>query len=92
MRVLQFLKSSNWSEISHNLECAHVQIDLLARSPSGVLSLVEVKSDNGVASLGWKQRARLERVAGVLAEYEPVQLVLALVGPRGDVLLLPVED
>lgn len=69
-----------------------MQVDILARSPSGVLSVIEVKSFNEVAVLGWKQRARLETVAAVLAEVEPVDLLVAVVDRAGFVLLLPVED
>jgi hypothetical protein len=58
---------------------AHVQVDILARSPDGVLTVVEVKMASALAGVSWRQRRRLARVALVLAEYGPVELMVALV-------------
>jgi len=70
---------------------AHVEVDFLARDPSGLLNIVEVKSsgmlNRGVVS--HKQRERLFRVAKVLAEKEPVELVVLVVSQGGDVLKMP---
>lgn len=69
-----------------------MQIDILARAPSGTLTLVEVKMQTalGLAHLPREQRLRLARAASVLAQFEPVQLALALLEP-GRLTLLPVD-
>ena len=76
--------------LAHNCETAHVQVDILARDPSGVLSVVEVKSKSQLAHISFGQRRRLFRAASVLSGFEPVQLVLALYRDGG-LELLPVD-
>lgn len=69
----------------------HVQVDLLARDPLGVLTVVEVKYEGLYqAILSKAQRRRLFRVCAILAQFEPVHLVFARVRPEG-VILTPVD-
>ena len=91
-RARDFLVAEGWSFLAADLECMHVQVDLLFRSPEGILSVVEVKSVRleGGARVSRKQWLRLFRVATVLAEVEPVQMILA--GVRGSqVRITPVD-
>lgn len=69
-----------------------VQLDLLARDPSGLLYIIEVKAQSarGLAHLSYVQRARLIRICGFLAEFEPTELGLVLVEGQ-KVALLPVD-
>lgn len=71
------------------MRCLHVQVDILARAPSGVLTLIEVKTS--VPRIARGQLARLRRVASFLAQFEPVEFRLALAGP-GEVQLLAAEE
>lgn len=91
-RARDFLIAKGWNFLAADIECLHVQVDLLFRSPEGILSVVEVKSvrlEEG-ARVSRKQWSRLFRVAAVLAEVEPVQLILA--GVKGtQVRITPVD-
>jgi Holliday junction resolvase-like predicted endonuclease len=75
------LKSRGWTALYHNVRLLGVQIDLLMRDPRGLLVLVEVKtqSPSRMASLGPTQARRLQRTCGFLAQWEPVEMRLALV-------------
>lgn len=68
-------------------------MDLLARDPSGCLSLVEVKSggawDRGVIS--GAQRARLQRALTALSEDEPAVLAVVVVDGQ-DLELIEAPD
>lgn len=73
------------------MRIARVEVDFLARDPSGLLHIIEVKSsgmlERGIVS--HKQRERLFRVARVLAEKEPVELLVLVVSQGGEVLKMP---
>jgi hypothetical protein len=69
---------------------AHVQVDLLALDPNGIMTVVEVKSHSSMVRLSGQQRNRLMRVGQSLAARGPVQIVFAQVSDR-DVFLLPVD-
>lgn len=84
------LERAGWSVVYHNISVARVQIDLLARSPQGVLTLVEVKMPSVLRRLSVRQRQRLMRAAAVLAEFEPVEMCLASVR-GGELELIPVD-
>jgi Holliday junction resolvase-like predicted endonuclease len=84
------LEKRGWTILGHDVHVAHVQVDILARDPSGLLSIIEVKSQSRMAHLSRSQRTRLLRACSVLAEFERVQLVLALMSLR-DLVLLPVD-
>ncbi len=90
--VADFLKRSGWQVLEHDVEVHHIQVDLLVRSPDGVLTIVEVKMQNafGVAHVTPAQGRRLARVAQFLAEFEPVQMRVAFV-EKQRVSLLPVD-
>jgi Holliday junction resolvase-like predicted endonuclease len=92
-RVCAFLRENGWREIEHNMRCAHVQIDIVARSSEGLLTVIEVKTGSpsgGFAHVSRRQMSRLARVAALLAESEPVEIRLAFV--EGDkVRLLPAD-
>lgn len=88
--VCERLKSSQWKILCHNVSVMHVQVDILARSPSGLLNLIEVKSNTDVLHLSWSQRRRLFRAAAFLSSFEPVELQVAVIR-RGHVTLLPVD-
>lgn len=80
VRVARELEARGWKILFHDVRVWRTQVDLIGRSPSGVLVLVEVKSDSaGRAYLSHSQKARLLRAAQLLAGYEPVELLLALV-------------
>jgi Holliday junction resolvase-like predicted endonuclease len=84
------LARRGWRLIHHDVRVAGVQIDLLARDPKGLLTVVEVKSNSPLVNLSWRQKRRLMCAAQVLAGREPVQLVFARVSGE-DVLVLPVD-
>lgn len=91
-QVCEYLSALGWKVLYHNVQCLGVQVDILARTPKGLLTLVEVKSQSlsGHAHLPLRQHQRLQRVSEHLAEFEPVQLQVAYVeGPR--VRLVPVD-
>jgi Holliday junction resolvase-like predicted endonuclease len=92
LRAERALVSLGWIALYHNIEILGVQVDLLMRSPSGVLSVVEVKTQGrfGMAHLSPAQRRRLFRVVALLSGWEPVELQLALVS-GAKVLVLPVD-
>ena len=90
LRAAEFLKSKGWRILYHDIHIAHVQVDLLALDPGGVLTVVEVKSHSTMVHLTWRQRARLLRVGQCLAAHRPVQIVFAQVSGQ-DVLLVPVD-
>lgn len=73
------------------MRIARVEVDFLARDPSGLLHIIEVKSSGMLARgiVSHKQRERLFRVARVLAEKEPVELLVLVVSQGGRVLKLP---
>ena len=74
------------------MRLTHVQVDILARTPDGLLTIIEVKlqSRRNLARLPRAQLERLLRVADGLACLEPVELKLALV-EGNKVRLLPVD-
>ncbi len=83
----------NWKFHFHDIKILGVQVDLLMRTPQGLLSVVEVKTEqmSGMARLGRSQRSRLLRVCGVLASHEPVEMWFAI--KQGQKLtLLPVDS
>lgn len=96
------LQEKSWRVLEQNVECAHVQVDLLARDPRGILTVVEVKCDSVVWGFGTgkkeyreaimtrSQLKRLKRVCAILAQFEPVQLLFARVRGR-QVIWLPVD-
>jgi len=90
VQACRWLGGHGWQVLYHNVLVAHVQVDILARDPKGVLTLVEVKLLSSMTHLSQRQKRRLFRAAHVLSGYEPVQLVLALVS-GGNVRLLPVD-
>lgn len=69
-----------------------MQLDIIARSPQGVLTILEVKTQSrfGHAHLPGPQRARLFRAAACLAQCEPIEVRLVLAG-SSDIHLLPVD-
>jgi Holliday junction resolvase-like predicted endonuclease len=86
-----WLKSRNWSIESNRVRIAHVEVDFLARDPSGLLYIIEVKSAGALARgiVSYRQRRRLERVAQVLAQKEPVMLLALVVEKSGQVMTVP---
>lgn len=73
---------------------AGVQVDLLARDPKNVLTIVEVKLKSALTHLSYGQRRRLFRAGQVLAGFEPVQLVLVQVSEQAsaqELILIPVD-
>lgn len=92
LAVINFLRGTGWEILGHDVTCARVQIDILARSPAGVLTIFEVKtqSQQRLARLSLKQYLRLSRAASMLAQCEPVQLCLSTFGPEG-IRCLPVD-
>lgn len=85
------LERLGWRECLHDVRCLRVQVDILARAPDGTLTLVEVKTRSALAHVSRGQLARLRRVARFLAQFEPIEMRLALVDARG-VQLLPLEE
>lgn len=90
MKALSWLRSSNWKPLFHNVEIQGVQVDIVARDPGGLLHLIEVKSNTYVMHLSGAQKRRLFRVAALLAEYERVELGLAVPAGKG-FHLIPVD-
>lgn len=90
LRVCLELEKRGWKILAHDVEIAHVQIDILARNPQGVLTIVEVKSQSHMAHISRGQYLRLRRVGAYLSGYEPVQMELALMSLR-ELTLLPVD-
>lgn len=90
--MLEALKKLQWTILGHDLLCARVQIDILARSPTRVLTIVEVKSQTArrLGHLTRGQFLRLQRASEFLAQCEPVQIQLALC-ESNRVLLIPVD-
>lgn len=86
----RILESRGWRILHHDVRVAGVQVDLLARDPKGLLTIVEVKSQSFLSHINWRQKRRLLNAGQVLAGVESVQLVLALVS-GDDVLVLPVD-
>jgi Holliday junction resolvase-like predicted endonuclease len=89
--VSEFLSARGWQVLFHDVRVWRTQVDLIARAPSGVLHLIEVKSQShaGLAHLPETQKRRLLIAAHFLAGFEPVELILALVGI--EIELLPVD-
>lgn len=92
-RVCAWLGRNGWTEILHNQICYGVQLDIVARSPQGVLTILEVKmqTPSGLAHVTSRQRARLLKASAVLAQSEPVQLRLVLLS-HARLLLLPLDS
>lgn len=68
-------------------------MDLLARSPAGVVTIIEVKTaraDHDLAHLPSRQARRLMRVAAYLAQRGPVQMLVAF-AEEDRVRLVPVD-
>jgi hypothetical protein len=84
------LSAHRWRILAHDVRLAGVQVDLLARDPRGVLTIIEVKSQSRLAHLSRGQWRRLMRVGVVLSGYEPVQLRLLIAGLH-EMRLLPVD-
>ncbi len=92
LRTARYLQKLGWSLLAHDVRIFHIQVDLLMRQPSGLLTLIEVKTQtpSGVAHLNQKQFKRLMRVASFLAEFEPVEMRMAYVYER-EIEILPVD-
>jgi Holliday junction resolvase-like predicted endonuclease len=90
LKILEILKARGWRELRHNVRIGRVQVDLIGRDPSGILTLVEVKMSTHYLYLTSGQQARLFRASDVLAEFEPVQMILATIS-GGHLRLLPVD-
>src|SRR6185312_2867756 len=56
-----------WTRLYHNVRVMRVQVDLLMRQPSGLLTLIEVKSQTRscMAHVAWGQSRRLQRVCAL---------------------------
>ncbi len=91
-RVCLHLNQLGWTEILYDVSCQHVQVDILARSPHGLLTIVEVKMQGHLqlAHLSPKQRRRLARVACFLSQFEPIEILIAFVEPAR-IELLPLD-
>lgn len=79
-----------WKFLFHNVEVRGVQVDLLMRDPSGLLTVIEVKTGSEIARLAKNQRLRLLRVTTFLGQFEPVELQLVFVS-RANLRLVPVD-
>lgn len=79
LEAAEFLRRQGWTILLHNVEIAHVQVDLVARDRAGHLALIEVKSYSEAAHLPRAQARRLARVADYLSSYEAVDIFLAFV-------------
>src|SRR4051812_44207863 len=57
-RVGEALRRQGWQLLFHDVLLLGVQIDLLMKNPGGLLTLIEVKSQNrgSMAHLPWRQR------------------------------------
>jgi hypothetical protein len=64
-------------------------VDLLMKNPSGVLTLIEVKGSH-FTHISPSQKRRLFRTASFLAQWEPVEMRLALVA-GAKITILPVD-
>jgi Holliday junction resolvase-like predicted endonuclease len=75
------LVAQGWRALYHDVEILGVQVDLLMKNPAGVLTLIEVKG-NGygrLAHISYRQMQRLIRTVEFLAQFEAVEMRLALV-------------
>ena len=74
LRVCEYLKQKQWRVLYHDVQVMGVQVDVLARDPSGILHLIEVKAQrpDGLARLAHSQRRRLFRVCTFLSHWEPI--------------------
>ena len=90
--MAQHLEKLGWCVLYRGARIAGVQVDLLCRNPAGILTIIEVKgqSAGGLARISARQRHRLFRASGFLAEWEAVEMLLALVD-GSKVGLLPVD-
>ncbi len=78
--AVHFLVSLGWSILACRLDIVGVEVDILARSPEGIASIVEVKSarvEFSNQALHWRQKQRLFRAAKAIDG--EVQVLLALV-------------
>jgi Holliday junction resolvase-like predicted endonuclease len=79
-RALAHLENRGFKLLKVNLKISGVQIDLLMRDPSGVLCVIEVKSEGaflfGVLSSG--QKKRLKRAQLCLSSQEPTRLLVLI--------------
>jgi hypothetical protein len=77
-----------WLVESHRIRVVGVEVDFLARSPSGILHIIEVKSagalDRGV--LSQRQLMRLRNAASSLAQREPIGLLVLVVLGQDQIL------
>jgi len=83
--VCEHLRSRGWLVLYHDVKVWRTQVDIVARAPDGVLTLIEVKS-----RLPWnpgRQFFRLNKVCTFLAEFEPVEMRLAFVHAQGITIL-----
>lgn len=85
------LSKLGWKILFEDVKVWRTQVDLISRTPSGILALIEVKSESGQSHLSPLQKNRLFRIATLLAQHEPVELYLVLVGDLGEVLTVPVD-
>lgn len=92
LQVRQELERLGWRCLFHDVQVVRVQIDLIARNPQGLLTLIEVKTQGSaqMAQISFKQMQRLLRTCTFLAQWEPLELRLALVQGT-NVRLLPVD-
>lgn len=90
IQVARWLEARGWKLLFHDVKVWRTQVDLIMRSPDGVLNLVEVKSSSAQAHLSPAQRMRLFHVANFLSGFEPVELRLAFAGDRC-IEILPVD-
>ncbi|NJL25559.1 MAG: YraN family protein [Calothrix sp. SM1_5_4] len=85
------LRELGWRVLYHDVRIAQVQVDILARTPRGLLCLVEVKARSELSHLSLAQERRLRRIGGILAQFEPVEIWLASVSRDHKVALIPVD-
>ena len=90
LRAARWLSTRAWRILAHDVRISGIQVDLLARDPKGVLTIIEVKSRSRLAHLSRCQLQRLMRVGVVLSGYEPVQLRLLIAGGH-EMSVLPVD-
>ena len=86
--VGKFLKTNGWKILFHDVKVWRTQVDLIARAPDGVLTVVEVKSQQ--PWMPGPQLFRLKKICSFLAEFERVELCLAFVH-KSSVTILPVD-
>jgi Holliday junction resolvase-like predicted endonuclease len=91
-QVQRWLVSQGWTALYHNASVFGVQIDLLCRSPEGVLTVVEVKQQTAqrLARISGPQRQRLLRICTFFSQWEQVEVKLALV-EGAKVRVLPLD-